>query len=282
MRARHLTAVAIQNQRVVRQVKAQTRRRLMLQRFDRIVGELFDPAAVHTHHMVMMLTPVQLEHRRTALKVVAGDEAGSLKLGQDPIDRGQTDVLIGFQQAAVNVLGREVMSGFNGQNVEDLDARRRDLQARFAQILAFHSVLPRSGMISPHYPPRDAGDNPRRRDFTMPAPKTLLAAALTLGLALGGCVYKVNIPQGNYIEAKYLDQVNVGMTRSQVRYLLGTPMLSDPFHPERWDYVYYFKTGKTQKVDQRNITIWFAEDKVTKIDRPPGAWKDPIAQRPSI
>ena len=137
-------------------------------------------------------------------------------------------------------------------------------------------------MISPHYPPRDAGNNPRRREETMSSPKTLIAAALTLGLALTGCVFKVNIPQGNYIEAKYLDQVTMGMTRSQVRYLLGTPMLSDPFHPERWDYIYYFKTGKTQKVDQRNITIWFADDKVTKIDRPAGEWKDPVAQRPSI
>ena len=137
-------------------------------------------------------------------------------------------------------------------------------------------------MIIPHYPPREARDNPGRRVNRMFRKTALTAAALAFALAVTGCIYRVNIPQGNYIEAKYLDQVTVGMTRSQVRYLLGTPMLADPFHPERWDYLYYFKAGKTQKVDQRNITIWFADDKVTKIDRPAGAWKDPVAQRPSM
>jgi len=101
-----------------------------------------------------------------------------------------------------------------------------------------------------------------------------LALALGLALSTGGCVYRVNISQGNYLEAKYLDQVQVGMTRSQVRYLLGTPMIADPFHPERWDYLYYFKTGKTQKVDKRVIVIYFADEKVSRIDRPE-AFKDP-------
>ena len=101
-----------------------------------------------------------------------------------------------------------------------------------------------------------------------------LALVLGLALATGGCVYRVNISQGNYIEAKYLDQVQVGMTRSQVRYLLGTPMISDPFHPERWDYLYYFKTGKTQKVDKRKIVIYFADEKVSKIEKPE-SFKDP-------
>ena len=100
--------------------------------------------------------------------------------------------------------------------------------------------------------------------------QSLARLALLLGLALAtsGCVYRVNISQGNYLEAKYLDQVQMGMTRSQVRYLLGTPMISDPFHPERWDYYYYFKAGKTQKVDQRLVVVYFTDDKVSKIERP--------------
>jgi outer membrane protein assembly factor BamE len=103
----------------------------------------------------------------------------------------------------------------------------------------------------------------------------LSAAAVALGLAGGGCVYRVNIPQGNYLDAKMIEQLQVGMTRSQVRYVLGTPMISDPFHPDRWDYLYYFKDGKTRKVDRRLIIVYFSEEKVSKIERPQGEFKNP-------
>ncbi len=105
--------------------------------------------------------------------------------------------------------------------------------------------------------------------------------AVSLAVTTGGCVYRLNIPQGNYLEAKYLDQVQVGMTRSQVRYVLGTPMIADPFHPERWDYLYYFKTGKTQKVERRLVTLYFADEKVSRIEKPAGEFKDPPLPRSS-
>ena len=103
----------------------------------------------------------------------------------------------------------------------------------------------------------------------------LPAAAIVLGLAAGGCVYRVNIPQGNYLEAKMLEQVQIGMTRSQVRYVLGTPMISDPFHPDQWDYLYYFKDGKTRDVDRRLVVVYFVDEKVARIERPPGEFKNP-------
>jgi outer membrane protein assembly factor BamE len=103
----------------------------------------------------------------------------------------------------------------------------------------------------------------------------LPAAAIVLGLVAGGCVYRVNIPQGNYLEAKMLDQVQVGMTRSQVRYVLGTPMISDPFHPDQWNYLYYFKDGKSRKVDTRRVVVYFSDEKVSKIERPPGEFQNP-------
>ena len=105
-------------------------------------------------------------------------------------------------------------------------------------------------------------------------PLVLCAALAALSL-MTGCVYRINIQQGNFLESKLVDQVNVGMTRSQVRFLLGTPMLADSFHPDRWDYLYYFKEGKTQQVERRQLVIFFADEKVLKIDRPSGAWKDP-------
>ena len=69
-----------------------------------------------------------------------------------------------------------------------------------------------------------------RRRSTLAALATLLAA-----LALGGCVYRMDVQQGNYLEGKTVDQLQVGMTRTQVRYLLGTPLVPDVFDKDRWD-----------------------------------------------
>ena len=106
------------------------------------------------------------------------------------------------------------------------------------------------------------------------------AVALLLGAALfgsAGCVYRLSILQGNFLEAKDLDRVQVGMTRVQVRALLGTPMVADPFQTDRWDYVYYFDLAKINKKGTRQFTVFFQDDKVVKIDRSDaGTLKDAV------
>ncbi len=84
-------------------------------------------------------------------------------------------------------------------------------------------------------------------------------------LASTGCVYRLNISQGNLIKQDDLDQVELGMTRSQVRFLLGTPLIDDPFHADRWDYVYYLKLGRDDAGFKRWVSIFFEEDKVSEI-----------------
>jgi outer membrane protein assembly factor BamE len=92
--------------------------------------------------------------------------------------------------------------------------------------------------------------------------------ALLMSLAAtSGCVYRMNIQQGNYLEARTVNQLQQGMTRSQVRYLLGTPMVPDAFDKERWDYLYYFKKGRLHKPEQRHLIVYFKEDKVDKFER---------------
>lgn len=86
----------------------------------------------------------------------------------------------------------------------------------------------------------------------------------TLALA-GGCVYRASISQGNLVEQKDLDKVEIGMTRSQVRFLLGTPMIDDPFHSSRWDYVYYLKIGRRDAAFKRWVSIIFDKDLVSEI-----------------
>ncbi len=93
---------------------------------------------------------------------------------------------------------------------------------------------------------------------------------LLLGLlaaASAGCVYRMSIVQGNFLEGKTIDQVKVGMTRAQVRYLLGTPMVPDSFDKERWDYLLYFKQGHLKTPQQWHAIVYFQDEKVSKIDR---------------
>jgi outer membrane protein assembly factor BamE len=84
--------------------------------------------------------------------------------------------------------------------------------------------------------------------------------------AASGCVYKVNIQQGNYLEKRNTDQLATGMTKVQVRYLLGTPMVPSIFDNDRWDYLYYLKLGRAKPI-QRQLTVFFKDDKVEKIDK---------------
>ena len=81
----------------------------------------------------------------------------------------------------------------------------------------------------------------------------------------GGCVYQANLSQGHLLKQEDLDQVEVGMTRRQVRFLLGTPMIDDPFHDGRWDYVYYLKLGRDDAIFKRWISIYFEDEKVSEI-----------------
>jgi outer membrane protein assembly factor BamE len=95
----------------------------------------------------------------------------------------------------------------------------------------------------------------------------LLMSLAATSAATSGCVYRMNIQQGNFLEARTVDQLQPGMTRSQVRYLLGTPMVPDAFDKERWDYLYYFKKGRLRKPEERHLIVYFHEDKVDKFER---------------
>jgi len=100
--------------------------------------------------------------------------------------------------------------------------------------------------------------------------RATLSLVLILGVVLGSaaCVYRPTIQQGNLLKSEDVDQVTVGMTRSQVRYLLGTPMVADPFQPDRWDYVYTLRRGRESQVDRARYVVYFEADKVSKVEKP--------------
>lgn len=93
---------------------------------------------------------------------------------------------------------------------------------------------------------------------------TLLATALSTA-TLSGCLYRTDTQQGNIIEAEKLMQVERGLTQDQVQFLLGTPVISDPLHPDRWDYAYYFKDGDTGETKLERVTILFNRGLVSHI-----------------
>ena len=88
-----------------------------------------------------------------------------------------------------------------------------------------------------------------------------------VALGASACVYRVNIQQGNFLTTETTDQLKEGMTRSQVRFLLGTPMVPDAFDENRWDYLYYLKRGRIQEPERRRLTVWFEDDKVARIEK---------------
>lgn len=77
--------------------------------------------------------------------------------------------------------------------------------------------------------------------------------------------YKMDIQQGNVVTQEMVAKLKPGMTRQQVRFALGTPLVVDPFRTDRWDYVYlYEKAGRT--TEQRHIAVIFKDDKLARIE----------------
>ncbi|WP_107850541.1 outer membrane protein assembly factor BamE [Oceanimonas marisflavi] len=92
----------------------------------------------------------------------------------------------------------------------------------------------------------------------------ILPLFLTLPLTACNLVYKVDIPQGNYLEEKQVAQLRQGMTKEQVRYLLGNPMSLDGFNHNRWVYIYYFKPGRGE-LEQKRLVLDFINDGLASI-----------------
>ncbi|MCC6209654.1 MAG: outer membrane protein assembly factor BamE [Burkholderiales bacterium] len=97
--------------------------------------------------------------------------------------------------------------------------------------------------------------------------------------------YRITIQQGNYISQEMVAQLKLGMTREQVRFVLGTPLLQDVFHADRWDYVFYRETPD-RKREQRNLSVVFEKDRLARVIGdlvpPEGASPQPTGFVPQI
>lgn len=111
--------------------------------------------------------------------------------------------------------------------------------------------------------------------------KLLLSSLTLVGLlALAGCsfpgVYKIDIQQGNVVTQDMIDQLRPGMTRRQVRFIMGNPLLTDTFHADRWDYLYSIQPGGGERQQERISVIFNSNDQLASLsgDFMPGVSRD--------
>ena len=174
----------------------------------------------------MVAALVELEHRLAGLEVLARQQPGLLELRQHAVDGGEADVDAFGEQRLVDVLGREVAHLARLEQLEDLAPGQRRLEAAVLQALHRAHRLSLYADASARFcllPPRAAARRLRLSCRAFPA-----------------CTpYRIDIQQGNFVSQDMVAQLKPGMSKEQVRLALGTPLLTDIFHADRWDYVYW-------------------------------------------
>ena len=102
-----------------------------------------------------------------------------------------------------------------------------------------------------------------------------LLPSLLLAACLGACSstpditsrlspYRIDVRQGNYVTQDMVAKLKPGMSREQVRFALGTPLVADMFHADRWDYVYRFQPGRGE-AQQRRLVVFFEDGKLARV-----------------
>ncbi|MDM8545430.1 outer membrane protein assembly factor BamE [Candidatus Venteria ishoeyi] len=84
-------------------------------------------------------------------------------------------------------------------------------------------------------------------------------------LLLNGCIYQLDIQQGNLITQDMVNRLELGMSKQKVRFIMGTPLLKDMFHPQRWDYFYSFKPGH-DAASKRHISLFFEQEVLVRVE----------------
>lgn len=108
-----------------------------------------------------------------------------------------------------------------------------------------------------------------------PAARAAALLTLTACMALTGCgqsvwnwvpgIYRVDIQQGNAVTEEMVSQLQPGMTKRQVAYIMGTPLIQDPYHPERWDYTYTLEAGGEAR-EASHLSLYFSKDQLAGIE----------------
>lgn len=101
--------------------------------------------------------------------------------------------------------------------------------------------------------------------FALPLLVVLSACSSTPEVTTWLTPYRIDVRQGNHVTQEMMAQLQTGQSKDQVRYILGTPLVTDIYHAERWDYIYRFQPGRGE-AEQRRVTIIFSDDKLARIE----------------
>jgi len=78
--------------------------------------------------------------------------------------------------------------------------------------------------------------------------------------------YRIEIQQGNFVSQEMVSQLKLGMSKDQVRFVLGTPLITDSFHADRWDYVFRRQKANSRELEQRKLAVFFEDGKLKRIE----------------
>lgn len=236
-------AVAVEGERVLLQSKAMRLGNEVLTLLDRLVKELLHMPTVQADEMVVVAARIELKDRLAGFKVRTPKNACLGELGEHPIDGGQADIEPLGEHQLVDILCAQVAQLGLLKQSQDFEPGNSDLEPGALDVRGQRVVNLHGAMI--------AVPGLTTSPFFMKQTRSRLTACvlLSLGLALlGGCAgrelpnwlspYRPEVSQGNVVTSEQASRLVVGMTREQVRTLLGTPMLVDPFRDQRWDYVF--------------------------------------------
>lgn len=282
-------AMRIEAQGVVGDFKALGARDLVLPFFNLSVKEFLDATAVQTHQMVMVLSFVEFINRLAALEMTATQNIGLFKLRQHPVHRGQADVRALLHQHLVDVLGGHMPLRAGLEDFQDFQPRQGRLQAGTLEFVNFgHAasvVLPftrDSGALPSETLPVQCTDHNVAACLMSDFPHRCVSwiAIVASVAALSACSsvdrasnrlasvvtpYKIDIVQGNFVSREQASALQTGMSRNQVKNILGTPLLTSIFHADRWDYVFTFKRQGLAP-QSRRVSVFFKDDVLARIE----------------
>lgn len=95
-------------------------------------------------------------------------------------------------------------------------------------------------------------------------------------------IHKIDVQQGNAITQELVGKLKIGMKKKQVAQILGNPLINDPFHYDRWDYVYQFVAGDSGETQSSSITLFFVGNDLSKIDIKEAPPAEAEIKQPSI
>ena len=240
--------------------------------FDDLVDKLFDLATDDADKMVVMHFPVQLEYGLNTLEMMTGNKPGGFELRQHTVYSRQPHLFALVTQRLVDILGPLMPDRGRVPQVKNLHPRQGTLQAGLFQITGVHiSLQEQSKLVS-----RCILTLMRiiscmaMKNICFFRLKRTTFAMLALVWLPGACSWlpephKLDIEQGNAITQDEFESLYTGMSETEVMETVGAPMLINPFHADRWDYIYRLKPGKGRERESR-FTLYFRDGILVKID----------------